>query len=57
MTPPENYCTCDSGTCGTAPGKKLFVPMVWGYDEEDRFDYDIQFMGFCKKNALKMTGQ
>jgi len=36
MTPPENYCTCASGTCGTTPGQKIFVPMVWGYNEEDR---------------------
>ena len=35
-TPPEDFCTCDSGSCGPAPQGKEFIPMVWGYDETDR---------------------
>ena len=35
-TPPEDFCTCDTGTCGSVPGNKEFIPMVWGYDETDR---------------------
>ena len=35
-TPPEDFCSCDSGTCGPAPQGKEFIPMVWGYDETDR---------------------
>jgi len=35
-TPPEDFCTCDTETCGPVPGNKEFIPMVWGYDETDR---------------------
>ena len=35
-SPPEDHCTCESGSCGASPEDKEFVPMVWGYDETDR---------------------
>ena len=34
--PPEDYCTCSTGTCGPAPAHKTFVPMIMGYHEEDK---------------------
>ena len=36
MDPPEDHCTCTDGSCGPAPQGKSFIPMVWGYHEEDR---------------------
>jgi len=36
MEPPEDHCTCESGSCGPPPQHKSFIPMVWGYDEENR---------------------
>jgi len=33
----EGYCTCDTAPdCGPEPTEPAFVPMVWGYHEEDR---------------------
>ena len=40
MTPPEDYCTCDEGSCGPEPRDKSFVPMVWGYDAGDMWWHD-----------------
>ena len=36
QTPPEDHCFCSTGSCGPPPANKIFVPMVWGYNEEDR---------------------
>jgi len=36
QTPPEDHCSCTTGSCGPPPANKIFVPMVWGYNEEDR---------------------
>jgi len=36
MSPPEDYCTCHTGSCGPAPKGKDFIPMVWGYDASDQ---------------------
>ena len=36
MDSPEDHCTCSSGSCGPVPPNKKFVPMVWGYVEDDR---------------------
>ena len=32
----DYFCSCPSGSCGPQPPDKSFVPMVWGYLEEDR---------------------
>jgi len=59
-TPPEDYCTCTTGSCGPPPPNKIFIPMVWGYHEEDRpwhddindlvsDEYDI-ILGFNEPN-------
>ena len=36
QSPPEDHCSCSTGSCGPPPANKIFVPMVWGYQEEDR---------------------
>ena len=36
MVPVEDHCTCSPGSCGPPPKDKIFVPMVWGYIEDDR---------------------
>ena len=36
QSPPEDHCSCSTGSCGPPPANKIFVPMVWGYNEEDR---------------------
>jgi len=35
-TPIEDYCTCPDGSCGPPPPGKPFIPMVWGYHEDNR---------------------
>jgi len=35
LVPPEEYCAC-SDPCGPPPKDKTFIPMVWGYLEDDR---------------------
>ena len=35
-TPPENFCTCSTGSCGPPPPGKQFIPMITGYLEEDK---------------------
>ena len=35
-TPPEDFCTCSSGSCGPPPPGKQFIPMITGYLEEDK---------------------
>jgi len=35
MLPVEDHCSC-SHSCGPAPPHKNFIPMVWGYIEDDR---------------------
>ena len=32
----DYFCTCSSDSCGPQPTGKTFVPMVWGYIEDDR---------------------
>ena len=36
LSPAEDHCSCSTGSCGPPPANKVFVPMVWGYHEEDR---------------------
>ena len=36
QSPVEDHCSCSTGSCGPPPANKVFVPMVWGYHEEDR---------------------
>merc|ERR1712241_486130 len=60
QTPPEDHCSCTTGSCGPPPTNKVFIPMVWGYHEEDRpwhddindlvsDEYDI-ILGFNEPN-------
>ena len=35
MEPVEDHCSC-SHSCGPPPSGKRFIPMVWGYIEDDR---------------------
>ena len=51
--PPEDYCTCSTGSCGPQPGDKSFVPMVWNIQlmQEDPVEdrYPI-LLGFNEPN-------
>ena len=51
--PPEDYCTCSTGSCGPQPGDKSFVPMVWNIKlmQEDPVEdrYPI-LLGFNEPN-------
>jgi len=51
--PPEDYCTCSTGSCGPQPADKSFVPMVWNIQlmQEDPVEerYPI-LLGFNEPN-------
>ena len=51
--PPEDYCTCSTGSCGPQPRDKSFVPMVWNIKlmQEDPVEdrYPI-LLGFNEPN-------
>ena len=38
----KGWCTCqDPAGCGEEPKDKAFIPMIWGYKEENAFKADL----------------